>query len=40
MLDLLASNGTKGSFESIISILELFAYLLNASDVFLILNSS
>ena len=40
MLHLLASNWTKGSFESIISILYLLVYLLNASDICFIVKSS
>ena len=40
MLHLLASNWTKGSFESIISVLHLLVYLLNASDICFIVKSS
>ena len=40
MLHLLVPNWAKGSFESIISVLKLFAYPLNALDNCFILNSS
>ena len=40
MLDLLASNGTIGPFEFIISILQLLVYLLNVFDICFMLNSS